>query len=108
MGDVAQADGWESTATLQRCYQHPDEATILAVVLGGAELREVQAQGPASLHTVLAHCRVTHRRGVAQPGSASGLGPEGPGFKSRRPDSPNHHRGIDFRRAAFSSSSHVL
>ena len=26
------------------------------------------------------------RRGVAQSGSASGLGPEGPGFKSRRPD----------------------
>jgi integrase len=43
VGDVAQAGGWESTETLQRCYQQPDEATILAVVLGGAELREVQA-----------------------------------------------------------------
>ena len=28
-------------------------------------------------------------RGVAQSGSASGLGPEGPGFKSRRPDFPH-------------------
>ena len=43
IGDVAQAGGWESTETLQRCYQQPDDATILAVVLGGAELREVQA-----------------------------------------------------------------
>jgi len=25
----------------ERCYQQPDDATILAVVLGGAELREV-------------------------------------------------------------------
>ncbi len=43
IGDVAQAGGWESTETLQRCYQQPDPATILAVVLGGAELREAQA-----------------------------------------------------------------
>ena len=43
VADVAQAGGWESTETLQRCYQQPDEATILAVVLGGAELREVEA-----------------------------------------------------------------
>lgn len=43
VADVAQAGGWESTETLQRCYQQPDEATILAVVLGGAELREAQA-----------------------------------------------------------------
>ena len=28
----------------------------------------------------------THIRGVAQPGSASGLGPEGRRFKSCRPD----------------------
>lgn len=27
-------------------------------------------------------------RGVAQSGSASGLGPEGPEFESRRPDQP--------------------
>ena len=43
VGDMAQAGGWESTETLQRCYQQPDAETILAVVLGGAELREVQA-----------------------------------------------------------------
>ncbi len=43
IGDVAQAGGWESTETLQRCYTQPDPATILAVVLGGAELREAQA-----------------------------------------------------------------
>jgi hypothetical protein len=30
-------------ATLQRCYQQPDEETILEVVLGGAELRERHA-----------------------------------------------------------------
>src|SRR5207302_2571819 len=30
-------------------------------------------------------------RGVAQSGSASGLGPEGPGFKSRRPDFPTRY-----------------
>jgi hypothetical protein len=38
-----QARGWGSTETLQRCYQEPGDATILAVVLGGAELREVEA-----------------------------------------------------------------
>lgn len=43
IGDVAQAGGWESTETLQRCYTQPDDETILAVVLGGAELREVEA-----------------------------------------------------------------
>jgi hypothetical protein len=43
VADVAAAGGWESTVTLQRCYQQPDPATILAVVLGGAELREQQA-----------------------------------------------------------------
>ncbi len=41
LADVAQAGGWTSTETLQRCYTQPDDATILAVVLGGAELREV-------------------------------------------------------------------
>src|SRR5438445_11715095 len=36
----------------------------------------------------VAHHRITLQatRGVAQSGSAPGLGPEGPGFKSRRPD----------------------
>ncbi len=43
VADVAQAGGWESTETLQRCYQQPDPATILAVVLGGVELREREA-----------------------------------------------------------------
>ncbi len=43
VADVAQAGGWESTETLARCYQQPDDATTLAVVLGGAELREVEA-----------------------------------------------------------------
>lgn len=41
--DVAAAGGWKSTATIQRCYQQPDEATMLSVVLGGAELRERKA-----------------------------------------------------------------
>lgn len=41
--DVAAAGGWKSTATLQRCYQQPDEGTMLSVVLGGAELREKKA-----------------------------------------------------------------
>jgi len=43
VADVAPAGGWGSTETLQRSYQHLDDATILAVVLGGAELREVEA-----------------------------------------------------------------
>jgi hypothetical protein len=38
--DVAAAGGWKSTETLQRCYQQPDERTMLSVVLDGAELRE--------------------------------------------------------------------
>ncbi len=41
--DVAAAGGWKSTETLRRCYQQPDPETMLAVVLGGAELREKQA-----------------------------------------------------------------
>ena len=41
--DVAAAGGWKSTATLQRSYQQPDQATMLSVVLGGAELREKKA-----------------------------------------------------------------
>ncbi len=41
--DVAQAGGWSNVATLQRCYQQADEATMLEVVLGGGELRERQA-----------------------------------------------------------------
>jgi integrase len=41
--DVATAGGWAGTETLQRCYQQADEATMLAVVLSGGELRERQA-----------------------------------------------------------------
>ncbi len=41
--DVAQAGGWSNVATLQRCYQQPDDATMLEVVLGAGELRERQA-----------------------------------------------------------------
>ena len=41
--DVAAAGGWIGTDTLVRCYQQADAATMLAVVLGGGELRERQA-----------------------------------------------------------------
>lgn len=41
--DTAAAGGWASTETLLRCYQHPDADTMLAVVLGGAELPESKA-----------------------------------------------------------------
>ena len=40
---VAAAGGWTGTETLTRCYQQADEATMLAVVLGGGQLREKQA-----------------------------------------------------------------
>src|SRR5689334_3964316 len=45
--------------------------------------RCVQLEIGGNAGTLLSH---KHLRGVAQSGSASGLGPEGPGFKSRRPD----------------------
>jgi integrase len=41
--DVARAGGWSTTVTLQRCYQQPDEETMLRVVLGAGELRAKQA-----------------------------------------------------------------
>lgn len=41
--DVAAAGGWKSTVTIQRCYQQPDDGTMLSVVLGGVELREKNA-----------------------------------------------------------------
>jgi hypothetical protein len=41
--DVAAAGGWKSEAVLLRHYQQPDEATMLSVVLGGADLRELKA-----------------------------------------------------------------
>jgi integrase len=40
--DVAQAGGWESLDALKKSYQHADAATMLSVVLGGAELRDVK------------------------------------------------------------------
>jgi len=33
---------WKGTEALQRCYLHADDATMLAVVMSGAELREVR------------------------------------------------------------------
>jgi integrase len=41
--DTAAAGGWASTETLVRCYQQPDDETMLAVVLNSAELRERKA-----------------------------------------------------------------
>jgi len=43
LADVAAAGGWKGTQTLTKCYQQADEATMLSVVLGGAELREKKA-----------------------------------------------------------------
>jgi hypothetical protein len=39
---VAAAGGWKGTAALQWHYLHADEQTMLAVVLSGAQLREVR------------------------------------------------------------------
>lgn len=41
--DTAAAGGWASTETLLNCYQQPDDATMLAVVMGGVELRGREA-----------------------------------------------------------------
>jgi integrase len=41
--DVAKAGGWASTEALTKCYIQADEATMLAVVLGGGQLREMKA-----------------------------------------------------------------
>jgi hypothetical protein len=43
LSDVAAAGGWKSEAVLLRHYQQPDDATLLRVVTGGMELREMQA-----------------------------------------------------------------
>ena len=44
LADVAAAaGGWQGTQTLTKCYQQPDDATTLAVVLGRAALREKKA-----------------------------------------------------------------
>ncbi len=42
VADVAAAGGWKNVATLQTCYQQPDDATLLTVVEGGRELREAR------------------------------------------------------------------
>jgi hypothetical protein len=42
------AGGWKGTEALQRCYLHADEETMLAVVMSGAELREVRKACAAS------------------------------------------------------------
>ncbi len=41
--DVAAAGGWANTVSLKTAYQQADDETILAVVLGGGELRERKA-----------------------------------------------------------------
>ncbi len=41
--DTAAAGGWASTEVLLRCYQQPDDETMLAVVMGGVELRDRRA-----------------------------------------------------------------
>lgn len=40
--DVAHAGGWKTPAVLVTHYQQPDDATLLAVVTGGAALREAK------------------------------------------------------------------
>ena len=40
LADVAAAGGGQGTQRLTKCYQQPDYATMLTVVLSGAELRE--------------------------------------------------------------------
>lgn len=40
--DVAEAGGWQDTATLVRCYQQPDMATLVEVVLGGRPFRAME------------------------------------------------------------------
>jgi hypothetical protein len=38
--DMAQAGSWRSQETLARCYQQPDDATMLTVVQGEVQLRK--------------------------------------------------------------------
>jgi integrase len=40
--DVAEAGGWQDTATLVRCYQRPDLAALVEVVLGGRPFRAME------------------------------------------------------------------
>jgi hypothetical protein len=39
---LAAAGGWTGTEALHRCYLHADDETMLAVVVSGAQLREVR------------------------------------------------------------------
>jgi hypothetical protein len=39
--DVARAGGWATVQVVQQIYVKADEETMLKVVLGGAEIREV-------------------------------------------------------------------
>jgi hypothetical protein len=48
LADVAAAGGWKSTQTLTKCYQQPDDATILAVVLGGLSCVRRRHESPAN------------------------------------------------------------
>jgi hypothetical protein len=41
--DVAAAGGWQDTETLLKCYQQPDNETLLAVMSEERKLREVTA-----------------------------------------------------------------
>lgn len=43
--DVAAAGGWKDLDTLLRCYQQPDDESLLAVMIEGRKLRE-RATGP--------------------------------------------------------------
>ena len=38
--DVAEAGGWSDTQALKKCYQQPDDETILSVVLDPRRIRE--------------------------------------------------------------------
>ena len=42
LADIAAAGGWKGTEALQRCYLHANDETMLAVVMSGAQLREVR------------------------------------------------------------------
>ncbi|MGH7503776.1 MAG: hypothetical protein ACREL7_18775 [Longimicrobiales bacterium] len=44
MKDVAEAGGWLDTRSLERCYQHTDEQTLLQVVCEPRKLRETIPQ----------------------------------------------------------------
>jgi hypothetical protein len=58
IADLAAAGGWKGTEALQRCYLHADDATMLAVVLGGADLREKwKACGRRIVHRIV-HTRL--------------------------------------------------